>query len=329
MESYKKKIAEEIIKIQPKISVLILSFNREFLLRNTLYSLLLHSKLPLEIFIIDNHSKDGSVEWLKLFESQHREINFIYLKENKGGEAFNEVISKTTGEYVLFSENDLEYLPNWDIEMLIPFYTWNHIGQISPFSPYPMEEIGEIWSKKDAEKLEKEDVIVYLAKSNLGTTNLVKKTNLEGILWKNYESNGLKFPADGIFSLELKQKNLISIWSENYRVINWGHNKRVFEKEKSYFIKNWETKSKLKIDGLNFVNLNKEVFNLEDALSIIDNLKIELGSIAQKIDSDWKEKEFEWTQQKKNFEQIQNSISYKLSRLITLPYRLLFQKLKK
>lgn len=329
MESFKEKIIEQIQTEKPKISVLILSYNREFLLRNTIYSILLHSKLPLEIFIIDNHSKDGATQWLELFETVHPEIKFIYLDENKGGEAFNEALSLTTGEYILFSENDLEYLPNWDLEMIIPFYIWDNIGQISPFSPFPMEEIGEIWTKKDSIPLLKEDITVYLANSNLGTTNLVKKSNLEGIQWKNYESNGLKFPADGIFSLELKQKNLISIWSEKYRVINWGHNKRVFEKEKSYFIKNWESKSELKIDGLDFINSKKEVTNLEEALSIIDHLKIELGSLAQKIDSNWREKEFEWIHQKKNLEQIQKSISYKLSRLFTLPIRILYKLFKK
>ncbi len=85
---------------QPLVSVVIVNYNVRDFLHNCLQSLQrsLHG-MASEVIVIDNHSTDGSVEFLTpLFP----EVRFIALKENLGfGKANNIGFSMSKGRYVL------------------------------------------------------------------------------------------------------------------------------------------------------------------------------------------------------------------------------------
>ena len=92
------------------LSVVIVSYNVKFFLEQCLSSLkkaveetILSENLS-EVFIIDNASSDGTVDFLKpLYPS----FQFIRNKENLGfGKANNQGLTKCSGEFVLFLNPD-------------------------------------------------------------------------------------------------------------------------------------------------------------------------------------------------------------------------------
>ena len=88
-----------------KISIVIVNYNVKYLLEQCLYSV--RSALggrEAQIFVVDNASTDGSVEYLSpLFP----EVEFIKNRENRGfGAANNQVLGRCKGQYVLLLNPD-------------------------------------------------------------------------------------------------------------------------------------------------------------------------------------------------------------------------------
>jgi glycosyltransferase involved in cell wall biosynthesis len=267
----------------PVISIIVLSWNRELLLRNTILSLLVTTKSKFEIFIVDNASTDGSKEWLQVFSNFYPSIKVFFLDENIGGEAFNIPLSKVKGKYVLFSENDLEYLPGWDEYMIHQFESFSELGQLSPFAPNPMREIGEVWVDKPFEVEKKGNEVLFKAIHNVTTTCMVRTELLEkGLKWTNLISKeGLfKFPADGKFSADVKNMGYLVGWSDQYKSINWGFNQRIISKEKEYYNENWKEKSNLNIDGIDLDSKKEDLNSFQQKLV---NLQIENFDLRQKV----------------------------------------------
>jgi O-antigen biosynthesis protein len=98
-----------------QLSVIIVNYNVKYFVEQCLHSLLAATKnITTEIFVVDNNSKDGSIDYLKpLFN----EVIFFDNKKNIGfGKANNLALSQATGDYILFinpdtivCENTLEY----------------------------------------------------------------------------------------------------------------------------------------------------------------------------------------------------------------------------
>ena len=89
----------------PKISVIIVNYNVKEFLANCLQSVRKASKeIETEIFVVDNNSSDGSIEFLKpLFP----EVQFIENDENLGfGKANNQAIRLAKGTYTLILNPD-------------------------------------------------------------------------------------------------------------------------------------------------------------------------------------------------------------------------------
>lgn len=247
-------IKEFFQKKSPLISVIILNWNRLDLLTTTVHSLLRNANHQIELFIVDNNSTDGSRTWLEYMETnKFITIKKLFLlKDNIGGEGFNKALEYTSGEYILFSENDLEYLPQWDKYMVGILRAHDNVGQLSPFSPFPQKEIGEVWEEKPAELID-HSVPYYKALGNIGSTSLIPRSALNnGTRWENRidKSGGYKFPDDAKFSEEIKENGLQCAWAEEYQVINWGHNVHHWRRNLVYYIKNYESKTNLGSHGL-------------------------------------------------------------------------------
>lgn len=90
---------------EKKLSVIIVNYNVKYFLEQCLYSVRAASQgLDVEIFVVDNHSTDGSVDYLRpLFP----EVLFIENEENPGfAKANNQAICQCKGEYVLLLNPD-------------------------------------------------------------------------------------------------------------------------------------------------------------------------------------------------------------------------------
>jgi len=89
------------------LSIVIASFNTEKLTRDCLESVFAHTKgIKIEIIVVDNASKDGSVKILKTLAKKHP-LTVIVNKKNVGfGQGNNQGIFKAKGKYILLLNTD-------------------------------------------------------------------------------------------------------------------------------------------------------------------------------------------------------------------------------
>ncbi|GAB7389189.1 hypothetical protein BSNK01_30270 [Bacillaceae bacterium] len=82
-----------------------------------------------EVIIIDNHSTDGTVEWLK----QQSDLKVIFNKENVGfPKGCNQGIEVASGDNILLLNNDTVVTKNWLHNLLIGLYSSSDIGAVGP-----------------------------------------------------------------------------------------------------------------------------------------------------------------------------------------------------
>jgi GT2 family glycosyltransferase len=88
-----------------KISVIIVSYNVKYFLEQCLQSVRMAAEgIDAEVFVVDNHSTDGTVAYLR---PKFPEVVFIENKENRGfSAANNQGIRQCRGEYVLLLNPD-------------------------------------------------------------------------------------------------------------------------------------------------------------------------------------------------------------------------------
>ena len=101
-----------------KLSVVIPAYNEAATIHLILDKVLkveLISKLELEIIIVDDCSKDGTIEVIQKYitQTQTNVISLYRHEKNQGkGAALHTGISMATGNYVIIQDADLEYDPN-------------------------------------------------------------------------------------------------------------------------------------------------------------------------------------------------------------------------
>ena len=134
----------------PLLSTVVLNWNRDDLLRTTVGSYLATVSVPYELIIVDNASTDGSRAFIASVCDGRANHRAILLPRNTGGEGLNIGLEQCRGAFLQVSENDLEYLPGWDRELLSKFDEFPELGQLSPFSPFHQAERGEIWTDRAA-----------------------------------------------------------------------------------------------------------------------------------------------------------------------------------
>ncbi len=88
-----------------KLSVVIVNYNVKYFLEQCLYSLRASlAGMDAEVFVVDNHSTDGSVDYLR---PRFPEVVFIENKDNPGfAKANNQAIRLCKGEYILLLNPD-------------------------------------------------------------------------------------------------------------------------------------------------------------------------------------------------------------------------------
>ena len=98
---------------QPKLSVILPTFNRADSLRRALAALLRQSVLPgaYEVIVVDNNSTDGTAEVAALFE--HRGVRLV--REPRQGLSFarNTGLGAARAPVVAFTDDDVEVAPDW------------------------------------------------------------------------------------------------------------------------------------------------------------------------------------------------------------------------
>lgn len=100
--------------VPPKVSIVIVNWNTKELVRDCLQSIKRYKRdLPVEVFVIDNDSSDGSEEFLKKSFKGEPWLTLIQSGENLGfGKGCNVGIKRARGEYVFILNPDTQIFEN-------------------------------------------------------------------------------------------------------------------------------------------------------------------------------------------------------------------------
>lgn len=94
-----------------RLSVIIPTWNGKGLLKDCLSSLKDQSYEDFEIIVVDNASKDGSVEWIM---KTYPKVRVVRLTKNFGfAKAINEGVKSSLSQYVVFLNNDTKVTKDW------------------------------------------------------------------------------------------------------------------------------------------------------------------------------------------------------------------------
>ncbi|NIM46576.1 MAG: glycosyltransferase, partial [Candidatus Aenigmarchaeota archaeon] len=117
----------------PKVNIIIVTFNSLKYTKACFLSILAFSKYPnCEIVVIDNNSTDGTKDYLLELSKKYPNVKVILNKKNRGFAAgCNQGIKKSTGDYLIFLNNDTIITPNY-IRGLIKYLDDKKVGLVGP-----------------------------------------------------------------------------------------------------------------------------------------------------------------------------------------------------
>ncbi len=100
-------------KAMPRVSVVVISYNQEDVIREAVDSVLGQDWPNLELILSDDGSKDGTVAILKEYAERDHRVTVLAARRNRGITAnCNQGYAKVTGDYVVFMGGDDYMLPD-------------------------------------------------------------------------------------------------------------------------------------------------------------------------------------------------------------------------
>lgn len=169
------------MKKEPIVSVIIPTYNRAHLVGRAIESVLNQTYQGFELIIIDDGSKDNTVEVINKFQQKDNRIIYLKHDKNKGGSAArNTGIKASRGEYIAFLDSDDEWLPE-KLEKQINVFkkSSDNIGLVYSGYYEVLEQNGEVLSK--IIPIFKGDIYKNILKSNIlgSPTPLIRKICFE------------------------------------------------------------------------------------------------------------------------------------------------------
>ena len=96
----------------PTVTIVALCHNHTSFLREALDSILNQTYSPLEVWLVDDSSTDGSVDFLREYVAQNPAWHLLLLSENVGNcRAFNLAFHQSKGEFIIDFATDDVLLP--------------------------------------------------------------------------------------------------------------------------------------------------------------------------------------------------------------------------
>lgn len=162
----------------PKVSIIIPVFNAVALTKACIESIYREtsSKVPFDVIVIDNASRDITPRYLKKEKRKRDHLNILRMKKNIGfGPAVNHGIQHSMGDFIVILNNDTMVSPGWLENLLAPLESDASIGIVSPVTNY----VGEGPQIDERAKDLPPDVsaIVQHAKSIAGRSDVIYEPN--------------------------------------------------------------------------------------------------------------------------------------------------------
>lgn len=136
-------------KTRPKVSVVVTNYNNAAFLAKCLDSVVTQTLKDIELIVVDDASKDDSVEILRRFAAADSRIRTIEFPVNRGTHSARKTgIAATQGEYVTFLDSDDFFAPE-ACEKAYQAIAQGHdvvsfgVNTISQFSMTPAERVAE------------------------------------------------------------------------------------------------------------------------------------------------------------------------------------------
>jgi GT2 family glycosyltransferase len=126
---YQRKEEPPLINSQPPfVSVIIVNYEGLKWLKLFMAQLINTSYPHFEVIVVDNGSRDGSVEYL---QDRFKQVRVIGLSENKGyAHGTNVGVKEATGDVLAFLNNDIEVTPEWLSEAVAKLFSQDSIGAV-------------------------------------------------------------------------------------------------------------------------------------------------------------------------------------------------------
>ena len=110
----------------PPVAVAVLNFNGKQHLEVCLNSLKETSYPNFGVYLVDNSSSDGSLDFVK---GNFPSVKIVAFEKNLGfAEAYNWVVEMLDYEYIVFLNNDTEVAPEWLSELIKPMLCSEQVG---------------------------------------------------------------------------------------------------------------------------------------------------------------------------------------------------------
>jgi glycosyltransferase involved in cell wall biosynthesis len=119
----------------PLVSIIIPCYNAEKFIRRTIASVLRNSYRPIEILVVDDGSKDGSLELARSLAARHPEVS-VFHKENGGvSSARNFGIKRAKGDYIALLDADDLFYPDCVAKRMQAFITEDEPDLLGVYCP--------------------------------------------------------------------------------------------------------------------------------------------------------------------------------------------------
>ena len=111
-----------------KISVITLSYDNLNYTKEFVKSIRKNTTVPYELIIVDNGSEPETQKWVEEIADQS-----IIFQVNQGfSKGFNEGVKLAQGEYLMLTNNDTEFPPDWDKKLIETMENNPMAGIVSP-----------------------------------------------------------------------------------------------------------------------------------------------------------------------------------------------------
>lgn len=153
----------------PRISVVITSFNQKDYLVEAIESVVHQTYTPHEIIIADDHSTDGSVSIIQDYVDRYAGwVKAVFQKENVGiPKNRNAALHRVTGTHVAILDGDDRYLPN-NLEMQVNALSGNPRADCVFSNLYFIDERGVRNRIRDSDLQPSGDVFSWIAAGKMG-----------------------------------------------------------------------------------------------------------------------------------------------------------------